>query len=71
MEKMGKKLEEAQSEFQVLSTTRRTQLERPLHQIEELRQQKGLGAEPPMIEAEVIPVEVEMVDGSKGTEEDP
>ena len=59
MDKMGKKLEEAQSEFQVLSATRRTQLERPLRQIEELRQQKGLEAEPLMIEAEVIPAETE------------
>jgi len=59
MDKMGKKLEEAQSEFQVLSATRRTQLERPLRQIEELRQQKGLEAEPLMVDAEVIPAETE------------
>lgn len=57
MDRMGKKLEEAQSEFQGLTATRRTQLERPLHQIDELRQQKGLDAEPLMIEAEVIPSE--------------
>jgi len=57
MDRMGKKLEEAQSEFQGLTATRRTQLERPLRQIEELRQQKGLEAAPLMIEAEVIPSE--------------
>jgi len=57
MDRMGKKLEEAQSEFQSLTATRRTQLERPLRQIEELRQQKGLEAAPLMIEAEVIPSE--------------
>jgi DNA recombination protein RmuC len=41
-EKMGRRLEEAQKEFNALATTRRTQLERPLNQIEELRRQKGL-----------------------------
>ena len=69
MDKMGKKLEEAQSEFQVLSKTRRTQLERPLHQIEELRQQKGLEAEPLMVEADVIPVKAEAVEGIKAIDE--
>jgi DNA recombination protein RmuC len=71
MEKMGKKLEEAQSEYQGLTATRRNQLERPLRQIEELRQQKGLEAEPLTIEAEVIPVEAEAVDGSKDIDENP
>jgi DNA recombination protein RmuC len=69
MEKMGKKLEEAQSEFQGLTATRRTQLERPLRQIEELRQQKGLEAEPLMIDAEVLPAEAEAVDGTKDINE--
>jgi DNA recombination protein RmuC len=41
-EKMGKKIEEAQKEFNLLASTRRTQLERPLNQIEELRRQKGI-----------------------------
>lgn len=41
-EKMGKKIEEAQKEFNLLASTRRTQLERPLAQIEELRRQKGI-----------------------------
>ncbi len=54
MDKMGKKIEEAQSEFQSLTTTRRNQLERPLRQIEDLRMQKGLEAELPPVEAEVI-----------------
>jgi DNA recombination protein RmuC len=44
-EKMGKRLEEAQKEFNSLATTRRTQLERPLSQIEELRRQKGIAIE--------------------------
>lgn len=41
-EKMGKRIEDAQKEFDTLMTTRRTQLERPLAQIEELRRQKGI-----------------------------
>ena len=41
-DKMGRRLEEAQKEFDSLNTTRRTQLERPLNQIEELRRQKGI-----------------------------
>lgn len=44
-EKMGKKIEEAQREFNSLASTRRTQLERPLVQIEELRRQKGIAAD--------------------------
>lgn len=42
MEKMGQKIDDAQKEFNNLTTTRRNQLERPLKQIEELRQQKQL-----------------------------
>jgi len=41
-EKMGKKIDEAQKEFNLLSSTRRLQLERPLKQIEELRREKGI-----------------------------
>lgn len=44
-EKMGKKIEEAQKEFNLLASTRRTQLERPLAQIEELRRQKGIAVD--------------------------
>jgi len=39
---MGKKIDEAQNEFNALSSTRRKQLERPLKQIEDLRRQKGI-----------------------------
>ena len=55
MEKMGKKLDEAQSEYQTLTTTRRSQLERPLRQIEELRVRSGIEEEPILIEAEAAP----------------
>src|SRR5439155_10594469 len=37
LEKMGKKIDEARDEYQTLTTTRRSQLERPLRKIEELR----------------------------------
>ena len=42
LEKMGKRIDEAQKEFNTLTSTRRNQLERPLRQIEDLRKQKGI-----------------------------
>jgi len=57
LEKMGKKIEEAQKEFNTLNSTRRTQLERPLRQIEDLRRQKGILPEASSIEEDTIPVE--------------
>jgi DNA recombination protein RmuC len=71
MEKMGKKLEEAQSEFQALAATRRNQLERPLRQIEELRQQRGLEAAPLTIDAEALPQEGDAAVGGKAPGEEP
>ena len=56
LEKMGKKIEEAQNEFLTLTTTRRKQLERPLREIEDLRKQKGI-AEASLIEGDIISVE--------------
>lgn len=53
-EKMGKKIEEAQREFNNLTSTRRNQLERPLRQIEDLRKQKGIPIEATLIEGEAI-----------------
>ncbi len=43
-EKMGKRIEDAQVEYQQLTSTRRRALERPLKQIEELRQQRGISS---------------------------
>ncbi len=40
-DKMGKKIEEVQREYNHLTSTRRNQLERPLRQIADLRQQRG------------------------------
>ena len=57
LEKMGKKIEEAQNEFNVLTSTRRNQLERPLRQIEDLRKQKGVFPELSLDEGNTIHVE--------------
>jgi DNA recombination protein RmuC len=71
MEKMGKKLEEAHSEFQTMTTTRRNQLERPLRQIEDLRQQRGLEAAPLTIDAEALPQVGDADDGAGTPGEEP
>jgi DNA recombination protein RmuC len=42
LEKMGKKIDEAQDEYHHLVTSRRKLLERPLQQIEDLRKQKNI-----------------------------
>jgi DNA recombination protein RmuC len=52
LEKMGRKIEEAQQEFNMLTSTRRSQLERPLRKIEDLRKQKGI-PQAPLIEEEI------------------
>jgi DNA recombination protein RmuC len=57
LEKMGKKIDEAQKEFNTLTSTRRNQLERPLRQIEDLRKQKGFLPELSLDEGNAINVE--------------
>lgn len=57
LEKMGKKIDEAQKEFNLLTSTRRNQLERPLRQIDDLRKQKGVFLELSLDEGNTIPVE--------------
>ncbi len=42
LEVVGKRIEDAQKEYEALTTTRKRQLERPLSRIEDLRVQKGL-----------------------------
>jgi DNA recombination protein RmuC len=51
---LGKKLGQAQCDFDALTTTRTNQLERPLGKIEELRKQKGL----PVADEEVAEEEI-------------
>lgn len=53
LEKMGKRIDEAQREFTTLNSTRRNQLERPLRQIEDLRKQKGISDEESFDEGDV------------------
>jgi DNA recombination protein RmuC len=43
LELMVKRIDDLQKEFEVLNSTRRRQLERPLRRIEELRGERGLG----------------------------
>jgi DNA recombination protein RmuC len=59
MDKMGKKIDEAQDEFHNLTTTRRKKLEIPLKKIEALRTQKGIPIEQTLPEAESIEEENE------------
>lgn len=56
LEKMGRKIDDAKLEFNSLNSTRRTQLERPLSKIEDLRRQKGI-PEASLIEGETIALE--------------
>jgi DNA recombination protein RmuC len=49
LERMGRKLNEAQKEYASLVTTRRSQLEKPLQLLEELRKQNNLPVEQPAI----------------------
>jgi len=57
METMGKKIEDAQKEFDTLTSTRRSQLERPLKKIESLRKQKSLPVDASAIGENVLPAE--------------
>lgn len=57
MEKMGKKIKDAQEEYNTLVTTRSSQLDRPFRKIEELRQQKGIPASLPADVEEPVSLE--------------
>jgi DNA recombination protein RmuC len=57
MDKMGKKIEEAQKEYNSLITTRSSQLERPLRKIEDLKLQKGIEVSLPAGNAELASLE--------------
>ena len=54
MERMGKRIEDAQKEYNTLTSTRRNQLERSLRQIEDLRKQRNI--------VEATPDEPEIID---------
>ncbi len=54
LDKMGAKIHQAQEEYDRLTTTRRNQLERQLRRIEDLRLEKGIEPEPPLLEPEAV-----------------
>jgi len=56
MDKMGKKICEAQKEFDNLTTTRKNKLERPLKKIDDIRKERGLE------ELEPVDDEVQLID---------
>jgi DNA recombination protein RmuC len=58
LDKLGKRIDDAQREFLALATTRRVALERPLRKIEALRKEKGLEPEV-LLDVETIPAELE------------
>jgi DNA recombination protein RmuC len=59
LEKVGRRIEEAQKEFEYLNSTRKNQLEKPLRQIETIKKQ----VQPEMLEeAGAIPAEAEVVE---------
>jgi len=64
LEKMGKRIDEAQKEFTILTSTRRNQLERPLRQIEDLRKQKGILPDVLSVEGDENSIE-ELEEGKK------
>ena len=69
LEKMGKRIEDAQKEFELLMTTRRNQLERALRAIEEIRKEKGLDPVELPGEPEGLPVPDESVSPGQAPED--
>lgn len=57
LETVGKRIADAQKEYDALTTTRRRQLERPLNKIESIRTQRGLTAAPDEDEEYLIAIE--------------
>ena len=53
MEKIGKRIQDAQDEYNKLTTTRRNRLDRQILRIEELRKAQGIESETPLLEAEI------------------
>ena len=52
LEKMGRRIADTQKEYENLTTTRRRQLEKPLNEIESLRTQRKIQADPAQDEPE-------------------
>jgi DNA recombination protein RmuC len=56
-DKLGNKIKEVQEEFDILTSTRRNKLERPIKKIEDLRRQRGI-PDVPDTDADLDPIEV-------------
>ncbi|MDD8020815.1 MAG: DNA recombination protein RmuC [Acidobacteriota bacterium] len=67
LEKVGKRIDEAQTEFQILNSTRKNQLEKPLRQIDIIKKQ----VQPEMLEAGIIQVEGELLEDEEDKDEQP
>ncbi|MDH7493787.1 MAG: DNA recombination protein RmuC [Candidatus Saccharicenans sp.] len=65
LEKVGKKIYEAQQEYENLNTTRKNQLEKPLHQIDSLKRQVG----PELLETKALLAEAEVVEVDEEAED--
>ena len=61
MDKMGKRLQDAQKEFETLTTTRKNMLERPLQRIEQIRHESDI-KELDAIEAGPLPSETQLLE---------
>ena len=57
MERMGKKIKDAQEEYNTLVSTRSNQLDRPFRKIEDLRQQKGIEVALPIGDNDTMAIE--------------
>lgn len=64
LERVGKKIDEAQAEFQILNSTRKNQLEKPLRQIETIKKQ----VQPEKLETGVIEAEAELLENMENEE---
>jgi DNA recombination protein RmuC len=64
LERVGKKIDEAQAEFQILNSTRRNQLEKPLRQIESIKKQ----VQPEGPETGVLEAEAELLENPENME---
>jgi len=64
LERVGKKIDEAQAEFQILNSTRKNQLEKPLRQIETIKRQ----VQPEGPETGVLEAEAELLENPENME---
>lgn len=56
-DKLGKKIQEAQDEFNTLTSTRRNQLERQIKKIDDIRRREGMSPEHADVDSDIVAVE--------------